>query len=419
VTIPSSVNSYLVTGIGTNAFYNKTNITVMVVPDSVTSIGNSAFFGCSGMTNLTLPSSLSDLGASVFFGCSGLKNISIPNGITNIGNALLYGCSSLTNVVIPDGVNLIDDWALGSCSALQCVTLPNSVTNIGVYVFYACPSITNIAVSSANPAYISAGGVLFNKAMTTLVQYPGGLTGSYAIPDSVTSIGDWAFGYSFGLTSVTIPGSVTNMGNYTFAQSVITNVTIGNGVTSIGNWSFDYCSGLKYVVIPNTVTSIGNSAFQACYNLTAVTIPAGVTNIGTYAFEYCYALLDAYFLGNAPSVNGAAGSMDSTVFYTDSGTVYYVPGTTGWGATFGGWPTAGWYQPQPQILGTGYGPGVHGNGFQFTISWATNTAVVVEASTNLQNWMPAITNTLVSGTNAFIDSTWTNYPQRFYRVRAQ
>ena len=58
------------------------------------------------------------------------------------------------------------------------------------------------------------------------------------------------------------------------------------------------------------------------------------------------------------------------------------------------------------------------NGFQFTISWATNTAVVVEASTNLQNWTPVITNTLVNGTNAFGDSTWTNYPQRFYRVRS-
>ena len=57
--------------------------------------------------------------------------------------------------------------------------------------------------------------------------------------------------------------------------------------------------------------------------------------------------------------------------------------------------------------------------FQFTISWATNTFVVVEASTNLQSWTPVITNTLVNGTNAFWDSDWTNYPQRFYRVRSQ
>ena len=95
-----------------------------------------------------------------------------------------------------------------------------------------------------------------------------------------------------------------------------------------------------------------------------------------------------------------------------------MPGTTGWGATFGGWPTAQWYQPQPQILGFGPGFGVQSNQFKFTISWATNTSVVVLASTNLLDWTPVITNALIAGTNAFVDSTWTNYPLRFYRVRS-
>ena len=78
-----------------------------------------------------------------------------------------------------------------------------------------------------------------------------------------------------------------------------------------------------------------------------------------------------------------------------------------------------WYQPQPQILASGPGFGVQGNRFQFTISWATNTSVVVLASTDLLNWTPVITNALVNGTSAFMDSTWTNYPRRFYRAQAQ
>jgi hypothetical protein len=148
-------------------------------------------------------------------------------------------------------------------------------------------------------------------------------------------------------------------------------------------------------------------------------MPSSITNIGTQAFSQCTSLHQAYFQGNAPSVNGGSGSADNTVFSGESGTVYYLPGTTGWGTTFGGWPTAGgWYQPCPQILGPGYGLNAQSNGFQFVISWATNTSVVVEASTNLQNWTPIITNTLINGTNAFADSTWTNYPQRFYRIRS-
>jgi hypothetical protein len=126
-----------------------------------------------------------------------------------------------------------------------------------------------------------------------------------------------------------------------------------------------------------------------------------------------------YFQGDAPSVGGLPGSGNSTLFSGESGKAYYVPGRLGWGANFGGFSTAFWYQPRPQILGSDYGLGARTNGFQLTISWATNTAVIVEASTNLQNWTPVSTNTLVNGTNAFGDSEWINYPQRFYRVRSQ
>jgi hypothetical protein len=229
-------------------------------------------------------------------------------------------------------------------------------------------------VNASNPSYASVSGVLFNKTLTTLIQYPAQRAGSsYAIPNSVTSIADSAFN-NCNLTSVTIPDTVTNIGSYSFEDG----------------------------------------------SLRSVTIPASVTTIGVYAFVACTNLHQAFFQGNAPSVNGGAGSADSTVFASaGAGKAYYVPGTTGWGATFGGWPTAQWYQPHPQILGSGNSLGVGSQGFQLTISWATNTSVVVEAATDLQVWTPISTNTLVNGTSAFVDSTWTNYPQRFYRVRSE
>jgi hypothetical protein len=153
-----------------------------------------------------------------------------------------------------------------------------------------------------------------------------------------------------------------------------------------------------------------------------VTIGNSVTNIGLYSFWYCTNLQQAYFRGNAPSVDGLAGSTDSTVFGGESGTAYFVPGTAGWSSMFGGWPTAWWYQyqPQPRILGSGYGLGVQSNGLQFTIFWATNAAVVVEACTNLANpnWQPLQTNTLTTGSAFFSDFQWTNYPIRYYRLRS-
>ena len=122
-----------------------------------------------------------------------------------------------------------------------------------------------------------------------------GLT-SVTIPNSVTSIGNYAFYYCSGLTSVTIPNSVTTIGERAFSGcSGLTSVTIPNSVTSIGEGAFKYCSGLTSVTIPNSVTSIGSSAFQYCSGLTSVTIPNSVTSIGSYAFCECSGLTTLNF----------------------------------------------------------------------------------------------------------------------------
>jgi hypothetical protein len=349
------------------------------IPNSVTNIGEDAFYDCYRLTNVTIGNSVATIGDWAFFLCDGLTSMTFPDSVTGIGNDAFYQCSGLTSVTFGNGVTNIGTKAFNQCYFLTSLTIPDSVTSIGSYAFAYCRRLTNIAVNAGNPSYASSGGVLFNKTMTTLIQCPQGLAGSYAIPNSVTNIGDGAFIGSSGLT----PG--------------LTNVTI-----------------------PGSVTSIGNSAFSSCYGLTSMTIPDNVSSIGNYAFSYCTRLHQAYFQGNAPSVNGGPGSANNTVFLGEPGTAYFLPGTSGWGATFGGWPAvAGSYQPQPQILGPGYTVGGQSNGFQFNISWATNAVVVVEASTNLVNWTPIITNALVNGSKAFRDSTWTNYPRRFYRIRSQ
>ena len=117
--------------------------------------------------------------------------------------------------------------------------------------------------------------------------YPSRLT-SVTIPNSVKSIGNYAFYYCDGLTSVTIPNSVTSIGERAFSScTALTSVTIGNSVTSIGYEVFRDCSSLTSITIPNSVTSIGNYAFHHCTGLTSVTIPNSVTSIGDNAFEDC------------------------------------------------------------------------------------------------------------------------------------
>jgi amino acid transporter len=193
--------------------------------------------------------------------------------------------------------------------------------------------------------------------------------------------------------------------------SSLTNVTIPNSVTSIQGDAFLGCSGLTTVTIPNSVISIWVTAFLNCTSLTKVTIGDKVTSIGDYAFTWCTSLTAVYFLGNAPAANS------ETFNYSPMVTVYYLPGTTNWGPTFGGRTTKLW-NPRVQTGDSSFG--VRTNRFGFNISGTANIPIAVEACTNLNHagWTALQTCTLTNGSLYFSDPQGTNYPARFYRIRS-
>ena len=130
---------------------------------------------------------------------------------------------------------------------------------------------------------------------------------SITIPDSVTTIGNYAFYKCSGLTSLTIPDSVTTIGNYAFYNCWgLTSLTIPDSVTTIGSSAFDSCTGLTSITIPDSVTTIGNYAFYNCSGLTSVTFGNSVTSIGENAFYNCTNLTNLYFKGDAPEIKANA-----------------------------------------------------------------------------------------------------------------
>ena len=164
-----------------------------------------------------------------------------------------------------------------------------------------------------------------------------GLT-SVTIPNSVTSIGDGAFSFCTGLTSVTIPNSVTSLGEMAFESCKgLTSVTIPNSVTSIGYATFCNCLSLTSVTIPNSVTSIGDEAFEKCSALTSVTIGNSVESIGRFAFRYCSGLTSVTIPNSVKSIgllafydcNGMTSlTISNSVTTIEFGSFMYCSGLT-------------------------------------------------------------------------------------------
>ena len=208
---------------------------------------------------------------------------SIRKGVKVIGDRAFAWRNFLTSINIPNSVTTIGDSAFDGCGSLTSITIPSSVVTIIGNPFYRWHG----NLYNESKAFIYEDHVLFNKNKTTLIAYRAKET-NYTIPNSVTTIGNWAFVGCNSLTSINIPNSVITIGESAFMDcDSLISINIPNSVTTIENWAFAGCDSLTSINVPNSVTTIGEGAFVGCNSLTSINIPNSVTTIKVEAFCGC------------------------------------------------------------------------------------------------------------------------------------
>jgi uncharacterized repeat protein (TIGR02543 family) len=238
-------------------------ISLSVVSDenriAVTSYGT----GFDQPGNFELPAGITEIGDNAMRNMANVTTIDIPSSVVSIGDYAFYHSSGLEEVVIHSGVKTIGSYAFGINSNLSAITIPDSVEEIGSDCFMNSESLVSIAVDAANTHYMSNGGILYDKAGTTLIAAPGGISGDIVVPSPVEKIGRTAFWECENIESIEFPPTLREIEHAAFLGTEIASVVLPEGFTTLGSTVFQN-SGLASISLPSTTQTIGLQAFQNC-----------------------------------------------------------------------------------------------------------------------------------------------------------
>ena len=310
------------TNVTSCSFSGCTNLFEIVLPSCLTSIVESSFSNCSSITSIVIPNSVQSIERSAFSGCTSLKSITIPNSVTNIGHGAFYQCP-LESFTFHEDYNG-EAFIFGECIATgtkESIRLPETIYwntidyKKDFYNYISNSTYTTIIYGlGAAETYRNYHGNESEGISTNLKNIIFG--------GKVQTIPNYICAYLQEITEINIPNSVTTIGAYAFYNCTSVNsVTFGNSVNSIGAYAFSGCESITAIEIPNSVKVINQYAFYNSTGLTSITLGNAITDIGDCAFYNCTKLKKLYCRSSNPPLLGSA-AIPTTIG------IIYVPRTS-------------------------------------------------------------------------------------------
>jgi hypothetical protein len=247
VTVPSEIEGYKVTVIGSSAFSKCKKLKKIVIPKEVQKINAYAFWSCKNLSVITFESDsqLEKIGESAFYECKSLSKITIPKSVTKIGDGAFWLCEGLTSVTFESGIDLqkIGWLTFSECGNLKKIEIPRSVQKIGNNAFEYCKKLSKVTFEA-------------NSKLET--------------------IGDSAFSDCVSLTKIVFPKNLTKVGDNAFFNcKKLTSVDAGSKLQYIAEAAFEDCVKLKRITLMSkSIKKIEEDAFDGINKNAVFIVPS-------------------------------------------------------------------------------------------------------------------------------------------------
>lgn len=244
------------------AFKRLSNVKSICLPDSVVYAEKETFMECSKLEHVQLSRNLQELPNMMFYGCA-LLDVTIPTGVKIIGSNAFGKCYSLQKLTIEDGLEEIGNSAFYNCSSLKSLDVPESLISIGAESFLGCGSLESINISSSR-CLVAETAFLRCSNLKTITVVANNQNVKVVNGCLVSYDGEVVLAVPTSLEEIEIPaGTKTIIGSLFYGAENLRRVILPESLLSIGDYAFANCWSLKEVVVPSGVATIGSGAFDS------------------------------------------------------------------------------------------------------------------------------------------------------------